>query len=313
MAIGNRDYSAGRFELVIEGESAGYTKKFSGLNMMGDMVANDLGPDNIQMKHLSNIKWAPGKATIGMGMGNSVYQWMKAAFDKEYEMKNGWVDVADFNGYAQSRIYFNNAHITSISVPKLDGSSKDAAYFDIEFDAETVRWEKQDGTRRVSGAVNPKQKSWLCSNFRLELDHRLLPCQRVASIDAFAWKCAVQSNYIGIQREPMKVPAKVTVPELKLSISNADFEQWSQFARRWFVEGYHRDEDHFTGRLVFLEPNMTGELGEIELSGVGFKQFGQDDGEANAEKIKRFTVELYVEKMTLYVPPKGSSSSQVGK
>lgn len=27
-----------------------------------------------------------------------------------------------------------------LTVPKLDGSSKDAAYFDIEFEAEQVRW-----------------------------------------------------------------------------------------------------------------------------------------------------------------------------
>jgi hypothetical protein len=303
MAIGNRDYTAGRFELVIDGKkasySAGYTKKFSGLQMMGDIVTNDLGPDNIQMKHMANMKWGPGKASVGIGMGQSLYEWMQLAFDKQYETRNGHVNVADFNGFAQSRINFTNAHLTSIGIPKLDGSSREAAYFDIEFDAEYVRWIKGDG-QQVSGIVGPKQKQWLCSNFRVEIDDNgnlPLPCDRVASVDAFAWKCAVQPNYIGIHREPIKAPAKVTVPDLKLSISNADFEAWSKAAHKWFVEGYHREVDHRTGRIVFLDPDMVHELGEIELMGIGFKQFGQDDGEANAEKIKRFTVELYVERM----------------
>jgi hypothetical protein len=48
---------------------------------------------------------------------------------------------------------------------------------------------------------------------------------------------------------------------------------------------------------VFLDPNMKDELGEITLTNVGFKKFSDDDAEANSEKIKRFNVELYVEKM----------------
>ena len=51
------------------------------------------------------------------------------------------------------------------------------------------------------------------------------------------------------------------------------------------------------GRIVFLDPNMKDELGEIELQNVGFKKFSTDDYEANSEKIARFNVELYVEKM----------------
>ena len=36
----------------------------------------------------------------------------------------------------------------------------------------------------------------------------------------------------------------------------------------------------------------------IELKNIGFKKFSKDDLEANSEKIARFNVELYVEKMT---------------
>jgi hypothetical protein len=52
-----------------------------------------------------------------------------------------------------------------------------------------------------------------------------------------------------------------------------------------------------TGRIVFLDTNMKKELGEITLLNVGFKKFSDEDSEANSEKIKRFAVELYVEKM----------------
>ena len=68
----------GRFALDVDGYNVGFLKKFSGLAMEADIVANDLGPDNVQKKHVANIKWTPGKATVGIGMGKGMYDWIKA-------------------------------------------------------------------------------------------------------------------------------------------------------------------------------------------------------------------------------------------
>jgi hypothetical protein len=289
-----RSHTAGRFSLDVDGYNVGFLKKFSGMAMEADIVANDLGPDNVQKKHVSNIKWTPGKATVGIGMGKGMYDWIQAAFDKGYLTKNGAFTSADFNYKAMSRLDFMNALITSVTVPKLDGASKDAAYFDIEFEAEQVRWSKGGG-EDIRGKIGPKQKAWLCSNFRVEIGG--LPCSRVATVDSFTWKCSVSADQIGIFREPTKHPAKVTVPEIKLTISSADHDAWAQAAKKWFVDGHHLESDEMHGRIVFLDPNMSDELGEVELQNVGFKKFAEEDAEANSEKIKRFAVELYVEKM----------------
>ncbi len=289
-----RSHTAGRFSLDVDGYNVGFLKKFSGMAMEADIVANDLGPDNVQKKHVSNIKWTPGKATVGIGMGKGMYDWIQAAFDKGYLTKNGAFTSADFNYKAMSRLDFMNALITSVTVPKLDGASKDAAYFDVEFEPEQVRWTKGGG-EDIRGKIGPKQKAWLCSNFRVEIGG--LPCSRVATVDSFTWKCSVSADQIGIFREPTKHPAKVTVPEIKLTISHADHDAWAQAAKKWFVDGHHLESDEMHGRIVFLDPNMSDELGEVELQNVGFKKFSDEDAEANSEKIKRFSVELYVEKM----------------
>ena len=145
-----------------------------------------------------------------------------------------------------------------MTVPKLDGSSKDAAYFDVEFEAEQVRWAKGGG-EDIKGKIGPKQKAWLCSNFRVEIG--ALPCARIATVDSFTWKCAVASDQVGIFREPTKHPAKVTMPDLKFSISYADHQAWADAARKWFVDGHHEEQHEMTGRIVFLDPNMKDELG----------------------------------------------------
>lgn len=292
--MGKRTYTSGRFALEIDGSNAGYLKKFSGLAMEADIVTNDMGSDNVQKKHVGNIKWTPGKATVGIGMGKSLYQWIAASFDKGYVTKNGAFVSGDFDYKAQSRLDFYNALITSLTVPKLDGSSKDAAYFDVEFDAEQVRW-SDGGGATIQPHVSPKQKNWLCSNFRVTIGN--LPCNRVASVDSFTWKCAVASDQVGIFREPTKHPAKITVPDLKLAISYADHDPWAKAAHSWFVSGNHCESDEMNGSIEFLGPNMKEVLGSIDLQNVGFKKFSAEDSEANSEKIKRFNVELYVEKM----------------
>jgi hypothetical protein len=287
-----RTYTGGRFMLDVGGEQVGFVKKFSGLAVEADIVANDLGPANVQKKHVSNIKWTAAKATIGIGMGKAMYEWIKAAFDRSYVTQNGSFVSADFNYKAQSRLNFMHALITSVTIPKLDGLSKDAAYFDIEWEAEQVRWE-QGKQEDIRGKIGPKQKAWLCSNFRVEIGN--LPCARIATVDSFTWKCAVASDQVF--REPTKHPAKVTVPDINLGISMADYDAWAQAAKTWFVDGFHEEKDEMNGRIVFLAPDMKTELGDIELQNLGFKKFSTDDYEANSEKIARFQVKLYCEGM----------------
>lgn len=293
-----RTYTAGRFMLDVNGVNVGFVKKFSGLAMEADIATNDLATDLVQKKHVANIKWTPAKATIGIGMGKEMYQWIRSAFDKGYETRSGSVVAGDFNYKAMSRLNFMNGLITSVTVPKLDGASKDAAYFDVEWECEQVRWEKGDGSD-IRGKIGPKQKAWLCSNFRVEIGN--LPCSRIATVDSFTWKCAVASDQIGIFREPTKHPAKVTVPEIKLGISMADFDPWAQAAKKWFVDGHHEEADEMTGRIVFLGPDMSKELGSIELLNLGFKKFNRPDYESNSEKIARFDVELYCEAMKFQI------------
>ena len=62
-----------------------------------------------------------------------------------------------------------------------------------------------------------------------------------------------------------------------------------------------RVHDMTLGANWFLNPNMKDEIGEITLTNCGFKKFSKDDAEANSEKIARFNVELYVEKMTFNI------------
>ena len=282
--------------LAVGGYNVAFLKKFSGLAMEGDVVTHDLGTVGRQTKNIANIKWTAAKATVGMGMGKGMSDWIDAAFKHNAIPQDGTFTSGDFAHKAQSKADFKGALVTGVTVPKLSGDSKDAGYFDVEFTPETVRWGKGDGSM-LQGEYGVKQKGWLCSMFSVELGS--LPCKRVASVDSFTWKCSVAPDAIGITREPTIHAAKVVVPDLKFAVSMADHDAWAQAAKKWFIDGVHLDADEMQGRIAFLQGDMKTEVGEVVLKNIGFKKFSEDDAEANSEKIKRFNAEFYVEEMEM--------------
>jgi hypothetical protein len=283
-------FTSGHFALDVMGANAGFVKKFDGLNMEADVVTNDLGPENVQKKHVTNIRWTPARVTIAPGMGKQLAKIIQRVSEAERRPFDGALHLLDANFKIHSSVTFTGALITSVTVPKLDGSSKDAAYFDLEWEADQVRWVKGDSSdlRRPSAS----QKVWLSSNFRLEMGG--LPCNRVATIESFTWRCARVPEPIGGET---KHPAKVTVPNIKVSISMADFDAWFQAATKWFVDGDHDETHEMSGAIVMLAPDMKTEIGRVTLKNCGFAKFLRAPLEAASDTVARFSCEFYVEAM----------------
>jgi hypothetical protein len=264
--------------------------------MEAEVYSHDLGPDNYQAKHVANVKWSDGKVKVGVGMGNALYQWMKASFDKAYKQENGSIIAADFDYKAMSEMSFEGAYLSKIVLPKFDGSSKESLYFDLEMSAEKVRWLKGTG-QVISGKGGVVQKAFLASNFRFEMGG--LPCQRISTIDSITWTCAVALDHIGIHREPTKHASKVTVSDFSVEGSMADFDAWQAKATEWFVNGKHLAADEMQGSITILGPDMKEEIGVVELKNCGFKKFSRAALEANSEKVARFKAEFYCEAIGL--------------
>ena len=289
-----RSFTAGRFALDVDGMVAGFVKSVSGGIIKGEVAVHQLGPDNIQKKHLATISYDPFTVEVGMGMSKMFYEWIRASFDKGYVTKSGEMIAADFDCCAQTSRVFYDAYISEVTLPALDGGSKEPAYMTVKMDPEKIRYEKRSG-EKIQGNIGSAQKKWLASNWRFELG--ALPCSRVAKIDSFTWKQSVVKDEVGMFREPTKHPAKVEVPNLKLTISMADCEPWRQFHQSFVIDGHCAEENELTGSITFLGPDLKEELAEIFLDHVGIISLQQAKQEANKEDIARFEVELYVEQM----------------
>ena len=56
MAGNDRSYTAGRFALELDGAIAGYVKSCQRRQLKGNVAVHQLGPDNVQKKHLATIE-----------------------------------------------------------------------------------------------------------------------------------------------------------------------------------------------------------------------------------------------------------------
>src|SRR5271154_5931170 len=79
-----RTYTAGRFALDIDGDTVGRGAGMDGGGLELNVVDDPPGPDNIQRKHVANIRWSPCTVQVGSGMGVGMYKWIKASFDEGY-------------------------------------------------------------------------------------------------------------------------------------------------------------------------------------------------------------------------------------
>lgn len=289
-------HAGAHYALDIDGLPVESLKSISGLDMQADIASNVLGPDAVAKKHVAGVSWSPARASLGLGMGQAMYAWMKNAFAQGASRADGTLAVCDVNFKQRSLLTFQDALMTAVTVPRLDGSSKESGAFDVEFAPAQVRLARGDGSD-IRHAHGGKQQPWICSNFRFTLG--TLPCTRVASIESFTWRCEVADDTTGVFREPTKHPAKVTVPDLRLSISQADYDAWAQSARAWFVDGRHLEADEMEGVITLLTPDLQTPLGEIVLGNVGFKRFSPLPAADGSDALYRFKVDLYVERMSL--------------
>jgi hypothetical protein len=108
----------------------------------------------------------------------------------------------------------------------------------------------------------------------------------------------------GETRIPRKEPGKIEFPDLKITLASSSIATWAAWFDDFVIKGNNGADKEKFGRIVFLSPDLQTEIGEIKLIHVGIFRFDPDaDDQSSADKIARFTAELYVEQMQFNVPP----------
>jgi hypothetical protein len=277
--------SGGYRFLELDGQVVGSLKSCDGGEAFGEVVEDPPSGGAFTTKHIANVKYNDFTTQVGFGMGKAMYNWIKASFDNKALRKNGAIIAADFNYNEKSRREFQNALITEIGFPALDGAAKDPAYMTLKFAPELTTNKVASG-KVTAHASN--QRLFIPSNFRLSLGD--LPTTRVSKIDAFTVKQTfTESTGRSIE------PAKLEFPNLVITM--AESHAWSEWFDDFVIKGNNGQDKELSGKIEFLSPDLTSTLIGLLISGVGIFSLAPVLPEPNAQPIRRVQVELYCEKM----------------
>jgi phage tail-like protein len=295
-----RAYSAAHFVLELDGsKDIGIIRSVDGGGVKSEIVTYHMGDNHDLWRQIGKPKYEDLKIEFGMSFSEGFYKWIQSFFSGEVERKNGAIVAGDFHYKERARRKFQEAIISEITFPKLDGSDKNACYMQATIVPEILRFEKGNPSTDMKVAVGQlRQKLWTSSNFQLTLD---IPgvadkCGRCTKIDSFTIKQEVQEYHSGEHRDPIRVPGRLDFPNITLYIPESDAQPFIAHYTKHGIEGHVQAATRYTGAIE-LRDNSASELCRVSLFGVDIANVSTDKAEAGSEKIKEVKIEISVERM----------------
>ncbi|HEY4178594.1 MAG TPA: phage tail protein [Kofleriaceae bacterium] len=294
----NATYTAGHFELLIDGHSTtAYLRSVDGGSVKSSPVDGGHGADLFHIKQAMVTEIEPITIDFGIAGAAGVLKWIQQSWRKEADRRNGQITHADFNLDAMFEHQFYDALILETSFPTLDGSLTEAAYMKVKFLPETVDLAEASGYK-IGGNMPARQKSWLPSCFRLTLEG-IDGLDYVNHIDGFTIKQEVKKHYAGTERFPQIVPSSVKFPPLSCTMNAAYAKDIWKWHEKVNMKGQREHKAQTTGCLEYLAPDKTTVLFRLNLDQVRITDCKFVQANANEDKIARVKFELSVGAMDL--------------
>ncbi|MCG8424661.1 MAG: phage tail protein [Proteobacteria bacterium] len=294
-----RSYTSGHFLFNIDDSPAwSWLKSVDGGVVKGNVVTENVGPDTLHFKHITTVEIEPLSVEVGMSASSPMFRWIQDSWKRQFSRRNGSIVHANFRLESTLEQWFTGALIVETVFPTLDASDKSPAYLSVKLKPEYLEIKKSGGEVVTGVEGSNKQKMWLPSMFRVNIDG--IDCTRVNKVESFTVKQKIKEMYIGNNRYPELEPTGIEFPNLVLTLPAAfadDFITWHQ---KFVVMGARDNEHEKQGSIEFLDP-AGGKLPifTVDLKNVGINSLAIEKSEAKAEQIKRCKAELYVESMEL--------------
>lgn len=293
-----KSYTSGHFELSIDGkQTTAYLKSLDGGFQKHAVIDERIGPENKAIKHASVWEVDPFSFEFGMSGANQVLTWIKNSWNKDPTRHDGQIVHANFNHEATFTHEFSGALITETAFPTLDGASKEAAYIKVKCLPYATAI-SPGGGNKLKPQLTQKQKLWLCSGFRLNIDG-IDEMKYTNKIDSFTIKQNVKKMYTGKFRQPEIVPTKIEFPNITGTISLEHSKGLLDWYKKYVQTGQDDPSAQKTGSIEFLSPNKQDTIFRINLYEVGLISTSVQQSTANADQIKRVKFELYVGRMDM--------------
>jgi hypothetical protein len=287
--------SGARFSLTIDGVAAASPKLVTGGDAVGDVVEEKVGPDGIALKHIAGVRYTDIEVTCGPDMAAPLKDWIQATLARSYLRKGGSVGLLDLDGAERTRLDFVDALLTEIGFPGLDAASKDAALLHLKLSPEWVR--RLPGSGPEVGLMKPK--TWTVGGFRVDITN--LETKRVARVEPFVVRLALEDQAVGEVRDFAKAVARIEVPDLVVTLPESDAATWRDWHEDFVVKGNCTQDRERTGTLQLLSIDLKTPVLQLSFDGLGIYSLTTNSA-ATPEALPTVRASMYCEGVGVTFP-----------
>ena len=270
-------------------------RKASGGNVVGRVVAFSSGNDPVVQKQLDGTTTDDLRVELGMAMSSDLFDWIAASWGPNPPNHDGALLACDFTYTIRSERGFVGALISETAFPSLDAAAKTPGYLGLRLTPRSVL----PGTNpnvKLNMGPGLKQKLWLTSNFRLDVDG--LNASKVSRVAPFVVRRDIEVVTSG--GTTTLQAGRVDFPSLRISLSMSGADSWFDWYEDFVLNGNNGPNAERSGSITLLGPNLADELFRVDLNGLGIFRLTTDkDEDAPQDQIPRLTAHLYCEQMTL--------------
>jgi hypothetical protein len=299
----SRAYSAAHFALELDQKkNVGLFKSIEGGAAKQDPIKYQNGGEHPTFLSQGKLKFEDFKVSVGMAMSKVFYLWVASFFDGTHDRKTGAVIAADFYFNERARREFDQAMISEVVFPKLDGGDKGACYMQVTISPETVVYKPGSGAKIEQNDGFQSQKLWAACNFDFNIDGFSQACRRTTKVESFTLKQKPIEYNEGMRRSAVKVPGRVEYPNLVFYIPESDAKPFTDHHQKYTTDGDVAPDERLHGEINTYD-NHGGKLFTVQFAGGLILGITHDKADASSEEIKQVKIEMSIESMSFtYLP-----------
>ena len=253
-SVSNRGYAAGKFALELSGQFAGWINSVTGGQAQAVVGNPVLGAPR---KQLATLKYDDITVSSGIEMSKTLFDWVKASFDKRPVAMNGAIVTCNYDLQERSRLDWSGALITEIDFPPCDANSKQPAIMSVKFAPLEDRL-SQTNRSYAQHVGKQSHKEWIVTNFRLQIDGCPTASAHASQIQPVTAKFPSAGNHV-VRGTLTSItpPPPMQVSDLVVTVPEASAGELYRWAKESASNGSFRGGN---GTLQYLTPNLTDVL-----------------------------------------------------
>jgi tail tube protein gp19 len=296
---------ASQYLLELDGVVCGAVRSVKGGSATADVIGQvTRGPMGATKKGLGPPRYEPIELEVPFGLDDRFYKWVGETWGGKPRAHDGALTMVTLDGAVLARREFFQALITSVTIPKLNASSKDAVLLTVELTPERTRDVPVADDAQAPKSPARKKVAASKRNFSVEIDG--LECRDVAIVDALTAAGKGAADALAAEREPRIVGTSIDFPSVRLDLSARHAGTWRDWFGSFVLEGKNGDGAEKNGRIRLLTNDLKTTIATVELHGLGIYRLDDDWTAAEVAASRRITVELYCERMSFSLGETGS-------